>query len=680
MKRIIFFILICVLIQFSAQAQGNNPCGKSWSEWRTGWNFSYGRVLFRLEFPSKSCGCGYNFVQMQHNIPNRARVTMRLEGVDCDGKKYGENFSKEINGGEISPSGAEYHWFKSMPTVVKVEIDFEDGKNRIKLVGDQSGSKTYINGMTEQAYKQQQQQQQQKAATNASTSSSSSGGGTNRNSGNGSNASSGSSGTTARTTGSTTRSTTTANKPKSPAPDPAAAQKNIYKNTALADLQRSQQSTQSPIVQQMHLSNAMITAQASGDVATIRQVQQMQAQATAQNQQRLTESVTGLVGSTFNLISAIQNEKREKEAARQRWDDAYNERKRYEAIKIAEIEQETAPQKQRSLEQLQKGMAEASDGYGKSVSDADKLLHALSWLWKWRESEKILNGKPEVKASYYKASDVSVLSKGYINAPPHSLIPARSLQQMLDLQVLPSIVNLSVETNKLIYPLDLPYKAEKTFNKKLNFFYGRSSDKIPIPEQIDRAYNLIDFKIGLYRSITTNPEKIKEAIDRTNYIDRYSKQYNPDSAACVNDGKKLYRYWNGKGWKKMYRAGFVPQKKLEGNLLRAGYWLDSAIVFNRADALPRAAAKYQETFDWYFSGPVRWLKPETQPAVFIRESMWRYALAVAAARKNQPTTANGDDPHAAMTEAFIKHFEQYCQLDLSRVTKPLKFNDYDVVK
>jgi len=66
------------------------------------------------------------------------------------------------------------------------------------------------------------------------------------------------------------------------------------------------------------------------------------------------------------------------------------------------------------------------------------------------------------------------------------------------------------------------------------------------------------------------------------------------------------------------------------------------------------------------------LKIEYQPAFLIRESMLRYAIAVAAARKNIPPADNTKDPYAALTEAFIQQFEQYLQQPVSQSIEPIK--------
>lgn len=161
-------------MNLSVHAQNSNPCGKSWSEWRIAWNFSYGRVLYRLEFPSKSCGCGYSFVQIQHNFPGKANVMLRLEGPDCDGKTYAESFGAEIAGGTISNDRGDYHWFKSMPAVINVEVQFEQGDKKIRVVGGRSGTTTYINGMTEKEYNQKQQQNKTTTTTGNTTSGNSS--------------------------------------------------------------------------------------------------------------------------------------------------------------------------------------------------------------------------------------------------------------------------------------------------------------------------------------------------------------------------------------------------------------------------------------------------------------------------------------------------------------------------
>lgn len=689
MQRFILILLLSSVLCYDLQAQTDNFCGKSWSEWRTAWNFSYGRVLFRLEFPSRSCGCGYSFVQMQHDLPSRAIVKIRLEGNGCDGKRFSESFGAEIAGGTISDGRGAFHFFKSMPSVTEVEVSFEEGKNKIKIVGNNIGTTKYINGMTESEYNQQQQKAASANSNSTDNTAKQANSGSTPKAGSTppttqqNNSSSAESGATRTNNGSTTQT-------KTPPPDPAAAQRNVYKNTALDDLQRSQQSTQSPIVQQMHLSNAMITAQASGDAATIRKVQQLQAQATARNQQQLNESVSGLVGSTANLIATIQANKQKKEEAREQRMKEYDERKDNEAVKIAEAELEMAPYKQRALEQLQQGMAEASDAYGAATTDGERLINALSWLWKWRESEKILNTKPQATTL---ANNKIIVTGDYVTVSAQSLLSASKINDLLGMADLKKIGVVAANAPELIYPTELPSKAdsrkyygdEKNYKNTLDFTYADRSDVSP-EEYIDRRY--LSLKFTRSYDLSTTFEKSRLSLQNVgtilNYLSIYFYRaidnYALDSITCVRDGQKKIRYWKGKSWHSIYGAGYSPQKKIESLLIYGGLWLDSAIVSGRPEALSRAAAIYQKSFDWYFNGPASWLKLETQPALLIRQAMWRYGLAVAAARKNLPSLSSDEDPHATLTKAFIKHFEQYCQLPVSQVTQPLYFLNGIVTK
>ena len=170
MKNLLYLFLFCFVLPNVIKAQGNNPCGKEWSEWRTAWSLPNGEVEFRLEFPSKKCGCGYNYVELKHSLPYTVKITVRLEGYDCDGKKYGERFfSDAIVGGEISKKGSIYHWFGSMPSAVAVILEYEEGGKKIRLEKNYAGTKKYINGMSEAAYNQQQQQKSTASSTSSTT-------------------------------------------------------------------------------------------------------------------------------------------------------------------------------------------------------------------------------------------------------------------------------------------------------------------------------------------------------------------------------------------------------------------------------------------------------------------------------------------------------------------------------
>ncbi|MFN5333917.1 MAG: FKBP-type peptidyl-prolyl cis-trans isomerase N-terminal domain-containing protein, partial [Bacteroidota bacterium] len=129
-----------------------------WSQWTTAWTGQSGQVDYQLEFPSKNCGCGWKFVRIRHTLPYRAFVSIWLEGVDCDGKTMTSSFDSETMGGEISSDQGDWHSFKSVSGVAKVEIQYEDGDKRVKIITTRSGTTRYINGMSEKAYNQQQQE------------------------------------------------------------------------------------------------------------------------------------------------------------------------------------------------------------------------------------------------------------------------------------------------------------------------------------------------------------------------------------------------------------------------------------------------------------------------------------------------------------------------------------------
>jgi len=688
-------MLIAIIISKNAFSQNDNPCDKSWSEWKTVWSNTSGKVEYQLQFFSNgkcSCGFAYKFVRIRHTLPQRTQVDIWLEGKDCEDKFMTSSFGAEIMNGEISNDKGDWHSFKSISGVEKVLIEYMDGEKKIKIITTSSGTKTYINSIPEEEYNKQQQQK----------ASSSSGNPTNRS---GSNkvvpgtampaiVFSGDESTNSISNNKKTNQSTSSSSGNQKQTQLAEQQRQqheeakkkqqeaerrqgiIHKNTALDDLQRSQQTGQNSIVQQMHLSNAYLMAQASGDAETIRQVQQLQAQATVRNQQVLKESISGLAESTANLVSVIQANKEKKEAERRKASIEYEQMLINEARKIVEVEQKSAPQKKRSIELLQQGMEEASNAYGIANANADKLLNALSWLWKFYESEKILNSKPEVKADYYNINNVKVLSEGYINASELSLMSASRINDILGLDDLNEIKVITTTPPKLLYPIHLPSKARENHRKERDFGMVSHRDVSP-DEYIDRRYislTTVDYIsiVSMYKELTAGSKTTDIGLW---FISNFMDNYGRDSITCVRDGVHKYRYWNGKSSRSIYRAGFTPQKKLETALIEGRFNLDSAIFNKRSDALPRAIDIYQKTFDWYFSGPVRWLKPETQPANLIREAMWSYALAVAAARYNLSSSNKDAELKEAQTNTFIKHFEQYCQQDISRVTKPMNLKE-----
>jgi hypothetical protein len=457
---------------------------------------------------------------------------------------------------------------------------------------------------------------------------------------------------------------------RAPQSNPVASQQAILQSMVSQDLLKAQQSTTSPILQSMYLSNARLAAVAAGDQSTVSRIAQQQQQLRLQSQQQLTESVTQLAGTVFSLISAAQDRKREEAARMERWRVENEQRKNAEALKIAEIEQKTAPERQLALEQLEQRMNSESVGYGNAATAADKVSYALSWLWKWNESIKIAGTKPEVKASYSNPTNVSVVSEGYVNASSQSLLSAVELTENLTMDNLAGYGIVWKEVPNLLYPHTIPSTASKKYKDKLKFWYEEynSRKKITLPDKIARRYTRYDEELNNFRKNYFNKGNYW-LVPLTGIYYTYINDYPKDSIECVRNGEKAYYYR-----KNIYNGGFVTQKILETHLLHANLLLDSAIGFNNPATLSRSAEIYRSAFKWYFNGPVRWLKVETQPALLIRESMWRYALAVAATRKNMPPSENTEDPHAAITEAFVKQFEQYLSLPISQVTEPMKLD------
>jgi chemotaxis protein histidine kinase CheA len=464
---------------------------------------------------------------------------------------------------------------------------------------------------------------------------------------------------------------------KGPQSNPIASNQAELQRVVSQNLQKAQQSSNSPILQAMYLSNAKTTATVAGDEATVRQITQQQEQLRIQSQQRLAEATTQAVGSILNAISFAQERKREREASSERWRNEEVQRRNEELLKIAEIEKKTAPKKKLVLEQLQERMNTESDSYGNSSTASDKLSHALSWLCKWKESIKIVGSKPKVRSNSYSNLNgqtefiVDVLSEGYVNASSYSLLSAAELNEKLGMSELAGLDLVSKEAPKLLYPIDFPRKATK-FKDKVKFWYPGKREKLTTVDRIEREY--LNYAGHLFRN-----EKFNNRVDglqlsylKGTYIS--ADKYPEDSVECVRDGEKKYRYWKGSSSKSIYEAGFVPQKKLEAQLLHASLLLDSAIAFNAPATLSRSAAIYRDAFEWYLKGPVRWLKTEVQPALLIRESMWRYAVAVAAASKNSPAADNSNDPHPELAEAFTQHFEQYLQQPISQVNEPMKLD------
>jgi hypothetical protein len=144
--RKIILVVICTTTFLLAESQNTNPCGKSWTDWTSAFNFTQGEVFYRVEYPSKSCDCGWHYVQIKHTIPYKTLVYIALEGYDCNDRKMTMTFSIETDGGVTVLDRYNYHTFKKVTDVTRVEITYRDGTHQHRYVTTKSGKLHFVDG------------------------------------------------------------------------------------------------------------------------------------------------------------------------------------------------------------------------------------------------------------------------------------------------------------------------------------------------------------------------------------------------------------------------------------------------------------------------------------------------------------------------------------------------------
>lgn len=158
------FGLLCIAGQI-VHAQDNNGCNMTWSNPARAIYNSEGTIYYVVQFSkcSSSSICGWPKIALEHTFPFPVSISLTLSGIQCDGTAIKGDYSTASN--EISPNNryinqGNWHTFKSVTEVVRVEVSYHKGSDFYKIVYDKEKgiNETYINNKTIVEYNVSKQQ------------------------------------------------------------------------------------------------------------------------------------------------------------------------------------------------------------------------------------------------------------------------------------------------------------------------------------------------------------------------------------------------------------------------------------------------------------------------------------------------------------------------------------------
>lgn len=172
MKQLLI-VITCLLLSFKGYEQATSDCNMRWGKPATAMLNTKGNVSYNIQFSKcmTSGICGWPKVSIAHTFAQPAMVGITLRGLDCDGKTVTASFSTEgkpIRANDDFISQGNWHTFKQITGVVRVEVSYEENGNRYRILvdKDQNINTTTINGMTIAEFNAAQQK---KSAVNTAT-------------------------------------------------------------------------------------------------------------------------------------------------------------------------------------------------------------------------------------------------------------------------------------------------------------------------------------------------------------------------------------------------------------------------------------------------------------------------------------------------------------------------------
>lgn len=139
MKQItILFTLFFILFWKSIYAQ----CEMQWGPWSQALNTQHGAVSYQVQYSKCTSDgiCGWPKVAILHSFPADAFVSIKLHGVDCDGKERTSGFNTSQN---CSPhqeylNAGNWHLFKKVYEVVYVKAEFKYNGKQYTVLYDKA--------------------------------------------------------------------------------------------------------------------------------------------------------------------------------------------------------------------------------------------------------------------------------------------------------------------------------------------------------------------------------------------------------------------------------------------------------------------------------------------------------------------------------------------------------------
>ena len=151
-----FIVLLSLLmLSLAAYEQAASDCNMTWGKPATALLNTKGNVSYNLQYSKcTSTGiCGWPKVSISHTFTQPAIIGITLRGFGCDGKQVTASFSTEgkaINANNDFISQGNWHTFKKVNGVVRVDVSYEENGNRYHILVDKDRNinTTTIDGMT----------------------------------------------------------------------------------------------------------------------------------------------------------------------------------------------------------------------------------------------------------------------------------------------------------------------------------------------------------------------------------------------------------------------------------------------------------------------------------------------------------------------------------------------------
>jgi hypothetical protein len=422
----------------------------------------------------------------------------------------------------------------------------------------------------------------------------------------------------------------------------SSSQRQQYQNQANIYLSQAQNTNQSGISQQLNLDLAKINAITTGNAQQVQQIQQQQNQLNQQRNEQLAQSTAAFVGSVFSLIEKNRQRKLENE---RRWQEEAQQRKqeeRYRQQIIKAVKEDLEPLREESLDFIRQGLEIDSTAYLKSTDYMQKVCISASWLLKQKEKKSIEESSPDVDV--LSDGSYTVKSTGHITPAAVALVAYESLPDSFFLQELKPSYYHSV--NDFLYPVEVPYKANRNYRKKWRFLNSNS-----------KSVDILYAKITVYATKSYEAENIASALaglDKLNYTPDTNYNYKTEFT-------ETYAHYKGHGWKSMYSAGYSSLKKLDAMRILGNIILDSAISKQEISGVYRAASQYSKAFNWYNDHFGRIENFKSHPIELLDKLFLDYSASVMIQKKWMRDTKGADNTiHIPeMMKKYLADFDNY---------------------